>query len=84
MDNVDEGSVHCEETVYTEYADPTRNEWTTKIQPALKKPPLHVLVKTCEERLSRRELIDLRASRRKPHRKTKELLVSNLKKLGFM
>jgi len=83
LDNVDEGSVHSEETVYTEYADPTRNEWTTKIQPALKKAPLSALVKECGKSLSRRELIELRAGRSKPHRKTQDLLVSILKGLAL-
>jgi hypothetical protein len=41
---------------------------------ALKKPKLRALVKACGKLLSRRELIELRAGRSKPHRKTKELL----------
>jgi hypothetical protein len=76
--------VHTEQNVYTEYADPKRSEWITKIQPALKKSPLSVLVKECGTRLSRREIIELRAARSKPHRKTRELLESILKKLGFL
>lgn len=63
---------------------PRRDEWITKIQPALKKPPLHVLVEACEKQISRRELIDLRAGRRKPHPKNQELLVSILKRLRFL
>jgi hypothetical protein len=70
--------------VYTEYADPKRSECITEIQPALKKLPLHALVKACGERLSRRELIELRARRSRPHRKTRELLELILKKLGFL
>ena len=81
---VDEGMVHSEKNVYTEYADPKRSEWIPKIQPALKKPPLHVLVKACGEKLSRRELIELRAGRSKPHRKTQELLVAILKNFGLV
>jgi hypothetical protein len=69
--------------VYTEYADPKRTEWITKIQPALKKPKLEVLVKACGKRLCRREIIELRAGRKKPHRKSQELLASVLEKLGF-
>jgi hypothetical protein len=45
LENVDEGLVHSEETVYTEYADPKRSEWITKIQPVLKKAPLRALSK---------------------------------------
>jgi len=84
LENVEAGMVHSEQNVYTEYADPKRSKWITKIQPALKKIPLHVLVNACEKRLSRRELIELRAGRSKPHRKTKELLVSILKGLGLL
>jgi hypothetical protein len=83
LENVDEGLVHTEQNVYTEYADPKRSEWITKIQPALKKVKLAVLVKVCGKRLSRREIIELRAGRKKPHRKTQELLESILKRLSF-
>jgi len=64
--------------------DPKRTEWITKIQPALKKPPLSVLVKECGTRLSRREIIELRAGRSRPHPKTRELLVGILKKLKLI
>jgi hypothetical protein len=62
--------VHSEQNVYTEYADPRRTEWITKIQPALKKVKLAVLIEACGKRLSRREIIELRAGRKKPHRRT--------------
>ncbi len=75
--------VHSEQNVYTEYADPKRTEWITKIQPALKKPKLEVLVEACGKR-ARREIIELRAGRKKPHRRTQQLLESILKRLGFL
>jgi hypothetical protein len=84
LKSVDEGMVHSEQNVYTEYADPKRTEWITKIQPALKKPKLEVLVEDCGKRLSRREIIELRAGRKKPHRGTQQLLESILKRLGFL
>jgi hypothetical protein len=84
LENVDGGLVHSEQNVYTEYADPKRSEWITKIQPALKKVKLTVLVKACGRRLSRREIIELRAGRKKPHRKTQELLAAILKELGLL
>ena len=84
MENVESGQEHSEQNVYTEYADPKRSEWITKIQPALKKPKLRVLIKACGKFLSRRELIELRAGRSKPHRKTQEMLVATLKKLGLI
>ena len=73
LENVDEGLVHSEQNVYTEYADPKRTAWVIKIQPALKKPKLKVLVDACENQISRRELIELRAGRSKPHRKTQRI-----------
>ncbi len=76
--------VHSEQNVYTEYADPKRTEWITKIQPALKKPKLEVLVEACGKRLYRRGIIELRAGRKKPHRRTQQLLESILKRRGFI
>jgi len=48
----------------------------------LKKPKLRVLVEACETFLSRRELIELRAGRKKPHLKTQELLWLFLRSLA--
>jgi hypothetical protein len=84
LESVEEGLVQSEQNVYTEYVDPKRDEWATKIQRKLKKASLSVLVRECGKRLSRRELIELRASRSRPHRKTQELLVSILKRLGLL
>jgi hypothetical protein len=82
FDSIDEGMVHSEQNVYTEYADPRRSEWFVKIQPALKKAKLKSLVRLCKNNLSCREIIELRAGRSKPRRKTQELLVAVLKSLG--
>jgi hypothetical protein len=30
LENVDEGMVHSEQSVYTEYADPKRSEWVNQ------------------------------------------------------
>jgi hypothetical protein len=84
LESVDEETTHSEVNVYTNYVDPKRTEWITKIQPALKKPPLQLLVKMCGKRISRRELIELRAGRSKPHRRTQELLMEILKNLGLI
>jgi hypothetical protein len=83
LESVDEGMVHSETDVTTEYSDPKRSEWAIKIQPALKELPLVSLERACENRLSRREIIELRAGRtKKPHRETIELLKSVLMNLG--
>jgi hypothetical protein len=84
LESVDEGMVHSQHNVYTDYADPRRTEWIVEIQPALKKARLIALVKACRKKLSRREIIELRAGRSKPHRKTQELLVTILKNLGLL
>src|SRR6476660_8403296 len=84
LETVDEGLEHSASNVYTEDADPKRTEWITKIQPAVRKAKLEVLVKACGSRLCRREIIELRAGRKKPHRTTQHLLESILKRLGFL
>jgi len=81
LENVDAGLVHSEKSVYTEYVNPKYDEWTTKISPALRELPLMTLVKKCSGQLSRRTLIDLRAGRSRPHRRTRELLIVILREL---
>jgi DNA polymerase III epsilon subunit-like protein len=82
LEEVEAGMIHSAQNVYTEYPDPRRDEWATKIQPALKKAPLKLLVKMSG--MSRRALIDARAGRSRPHRINREKLVSILKKLGLI
>jgi len=48
LESVDEGSEHSAKNIYTEYTDPKRTEWITKILPVLAKTKLAVLVKACE------------------------------------
>jgi hypothetical protein len=50
LEYVEAGLIHSEQDVYTEYPDPRRGEWETKIRPALKKISLSNLEK--ESRLS--------------------------------
>jgi hypothetical protein len=78
------GQQHSEKNVYTEYVDPKRDEWVTKIQPALKKPKFKVLVDMCKPQISRRELVELKAGRSKPHRRNQELLLAVLNNLGLI
>jgi hypothetical protein len=63
---------------------PNRSEWFTKIHPALKQAKLNALVNAAGGKPSRREIIELRAGRSKPHRRTQELLELILKKVGFL
>jgi len=84
LQDVDAGFVHSEKRAYTEYVDPKRDEWAAKIQPALKKAPLKLLVKKCDRRLSRSALIDLRAARSRPHPKNRELLTAIVRRLRLV
>jgi hypothetical protein len=84
LEEVESGLIHSEQNVYTEYPDPRRDEWQTKILPALKKAPLSSLVEGCRGILSRRALINLRAGRSRPHRNNRKLLVAVLRKLGVL
>jgi hypothetical protein len=72
LEDVESGLIHSEPTVYTEYPDPRRDDWETKIRPLLKQVRLSVLQE--KTGLSRRMLIDARTGRRKPHRKNIQLL----------
>ncbi len=72
LEDVESGMLHSEEHAYTEYPDPRRDEWRTKIVPALKKIQLSQLQKMSG--LSRSALKELRAGRSRPHRKNRELL----------
>jgi hypothetical protein len=65
IEDVDAGLVHSADAVYTEYTDPRRDEWETKIRPCLKATPLRELI-ACTG-LSRRTLIDYRVGRSRPH-----------------
>jgi hypothetical protein len=76
LEEVDAGLIHSEQNVYTEFPDPRRDEWQTKIIPALKQRKLSDLVEQCRGKLSRRALIDIRAGRSRPHRKNQELLAA--------
>ena len=82
IEDVESRLAHCETDVYTHYSDPRRDEWETKIRPALGKARLSIIEK--ETGLSRRMLIYARTGKRKPHQKHRELLVSTLRKLSLI
>ena len=83
IEDVESALVHSAQEVYTEYPNPRRDEWQTKILPALKKLPLEQVVKMCDGKLKRRAIIDLRAGRSRPHRENLEMIVSKLRALGL-
>ena len=82
LEDVESGIVHSEQNVYTEYPDPQRDEWQTKIVPILQRTPLSKLIKITGK--SRRTLIDARTGKRRPHPKNQESIASILRKAGLI
>lgn len=72
LEEVESGLIHSPQNVYTEYPDPQRDEWQTKIIPALRNIPLQRLEKLSG--MSRRALIYARVGRIRPHKKRQEIL----------
>lgn len=77
LEEVDAGLIHSEEGVYTEYPDGSRDEWNSKMLPALRKLPLSLLI--AQSGLSRRAVLDIRAGRSRPHPKNQEKLATVLR-----
>ena len=84
LEEVESGLMHSEQSVYTEYPDPRRDEWQTKILPALRNAALSRLVEECRGILSRRALIDLRAGRSRPHRQNQRSITATLIRIGMI
>jgi hypothetical protein len=82
LEEVEAGLIHTAQNVYTEYPDRQRDEWETKIRPAMKDVFISVLEK--ETGLVRRTLIDARTGRRRPHPRHQKLIVAALRKLGLL
>ena len=82
LEEVEAGLVHSADTVYTVYADPTRDEWNTTIKPALQR----ISLKRFERKTgkSRRMLIDARKGRRTPHPAHRRLLKTVARTLGLL
>jgi len=72
LEEVETGMVHSEQSVYTEYPDPRRDEWQTKVLPALKEIPLSDLAMATA--MSPSALKEIRAGRSRPHRKNQQRL----------
>jgi hypothetical protein len=77
LEEVGQGLIHSELSVYTEYPDQRRDEWQTKIVPALNQIPLAQL--EAISGLSRRTLIYARTGRRRPHKKHQDILTTVVK-----
>jgi hypothetical protein len=73
LEEVNEGLIHAEQNVYTEYPDPRRDEWQLKTLPILKRIPLAMLIDGSG--LSRRALLDIRAGNSRTHAKNMKRLL---------
>ena len=82
LEEVESGLIHSAQSVYTEYPDPRRDEWQTKLLPLLNKFPVGVLMKLTNKSASmlRRTL----AGRSRPRRRNQVLLKSALRKVGAL
>lgn len=80
LEEIESGTIHSAQKVYTEYPDPRRDEWQTKIIPALKKLPVSALMELSGK--SRSMLSRALAGRSRPRPRNRQLLASILRRLG--
>ena len=79
LEEVGSGTIHAAQSVYTEYLDPRRDEWQTKILPALKKLPVSLLTRLSHR--SRSMVARARAGRSRPRIKNQKLLAAILRRM---
>lgn len=79
LEEVEAGLIHAAADVYTVYGDPRRDEWNTKIVPALSKVSLSQFEAATGK--SRRLLIDARNGRRRPRASTIAMMRSLVTRL---
>jgi len=82
LEEIEAGVIHSPENVYTEYPDPSRDEWQTRILPILKKIPIAALMRVsgrCRSTLRR-----AMAGRSRPRKRNQQLLKSILHRLGVI
>jgi hypothetical protein len=82
LEEMEEGTIHSAQSVYTEYPDPRREEWPTKILPVLKRFPVTVLMRLSGK--SRSMLTRTLAGRSRPRVKNQVLLQSAIRKIGAL
>jgi hypothetical protein len=82
LEEIEAGTIHSAQNVYTEYPDPRRDEWETKVLPALRKFPVGVLRKLTNK--SRSMLTRTLAGRSRPRPINQMLLKSALRRIGML
>ncbi len=80
LEEMESGVIHSAQSVYTEYPDPRREEWKTKILPALQNFPVRVLIRLTNK--SRSMLTRTLAGHSRPRGRNQVLLKSVLRKIG--
>jgi hypothetical protein len=80
LEEVEAGTIHSAQNVYTEYPDPRRDEWQTKIVPALKKLPVAAIMKLSGK--SRSMLMRALAGRSRPRLRNRKWLAAIVRRLG--
>jgi len=82
LEEIEAGIIHSPESVYTEYPDPNRDEWRTKILPLLKNIPVAARMRVSGR--SRSMLVRAMAGRSRPRKRNQQLLKSILHRLGVI
>ncbi len=82
LEETEAGIIHSPESVYTEYPDPSRDEWQIKILPLVKQIPVAALMRVSGR--SRSMLVRAMAGRSRPRKKNQQLLKSILHRLGMI
>jgi len=80
LEELESGTIHSVQNVYTEYPDPRRDEWQTKIIPALKNLPVAAIMYLSGK--SRSMLVRVLAGRSRPRLRNRQLLASILRRIG--
>lgn len=83
LEEVDAGMVHSLQDVYTEYVDPTRDEWEIKIRPAIAKEKVSISKLHNETGFSSRTLKNWRTGKSRPHAQNQKTLSDALRRLGL-
>jgi len=82
VEEAEAGTIHSTQAVYTQYPDPRRDEWESKVLPALRRFPVRVLVRLTNKSPSmlKRTL----AGTSVPRGRNRVLLQAALRKIGAL
>ena len=84
LEEMESGLIHSAQIVYTEYPDPRRDEWETKVLPALRRFRGHVRVLMRLTNKSHSMLTRTLAGRSRPRGRNQVLLKSALRRIGML